>query len=160
MTRKKVLGAFAGVIVAVLGLTPTASASTQTVTAAPDCQFGSTYGTVVARDYLRTSGNTPVGKIMLCRDGNYKYWGFMLLTNPLTASQWGDAVLTRYRDGLQTFISCDSDGGNGKVLPGQTRCWTPKFTGLSGLNTFRAEATVTSSHTGNWYAYGTTIEAR
>ncbi|MFD8497323.1 hypothetical protein [Amycolatopsis sp. NPDC059657] len=154
----KVLGALTSTVVALVSLVPSASAQTA---AAPDCQFGNTYGVVVDRAYLRTqTGNVAIGKIQLCRDSDYKYWGFVLLNNPLTTSQWADAVLTRYRDGLQGSISCDSPGGNGKVLPGQTRCWTPKFTGLSRLYTFRAEATVTSSHTGDWYAWGSTSQTR
>lgn len=98
---------------------------------------------------------------MLCRDSSYNYWGFVLLNNPATASQYGDAVLTRYRaNDLPSSIGCESPGGNGIILPGQTRCWTPKISGLSGLYTFRVEGTVTSSHTGDWVAYGKTIETR
>lgn len=158
MKITRVLGTLASVVVAAVSLTPVASAQTAT---APDCQFESSYGAVVARGYLRTnSGNTLVGKIELCRDSSYRYWGFILLTTPLTASQYGDAVIGRTGNGLQTFVGCGSPGGNGEVLPGQTRCWTPKFNGVSSAYTFRAEGSVTSSHTGAQYAWGTTVETR
>lgn len=154
---KKIMGALTSAIVALVSLSPPASAQSA---AAPNCQFGNTYSTLVTWEYLKTRTDVAIGTIQLCRDSEYKYWGFVLLNNPLTASQWADAVLTRYREGLQSSISCDSPGGNGIVLPGQTRCWTPKFTGLSRLYTFRAEGTVTSSHTGDWYAWGGTNQTR
>ena len=109
---------------------------------------------------MTTDSGSSVGEIQLCRDGNYDYWGFILLDNSPTASQYGDAVLERTRSGLPSYVGCDSSGGNGIVLPGQTRCWTPKLTGLSGAYTFRAEGTLTSSHTNTTVAFGSTIETR
>ncbi|MGH3874975.1 MAG: hypothetical protein ACRDSR_26325 [Pseudonocardiaceae bacterium] len=154
------MGAAAMLAVAVVGLAPAASAQ---AAAAPNCQFGSTYGTVVSSALVtKDIGGNPIGKIQLCRDSSYKYWGFLLLNNPPTASQYGNAYIERYRDGsYESLVGCDSKGGNGIVVPpNQTRCWTPKFSGLSGHYTFDAIGFVNSSHTGNRYAYGQTPRKR
>ena len=157
MIRRRVVAVLAIVAGVVLGLAPQASAR---VAAAPNCQHGSGYGTVVDWDYVTTDAGAAIGTIQLCRDSNYNYWGFILSYYPLSASMWGDAILFRFRDGVQSTVGCDSPGGNGIVLPGQTRCWTPKLTGLSGAYTFRAEGSVTSSHTGTTYGFGYTAQTR
>lgn len=150
----RVLGALAVAVLAVAALAPAASA--QTALAAPNCQHGSTYGQLVKAASLGSYGT-----IQLCRDSGYNYWGFVLFNNPLTASQWGQAVIERHRDGFfYDSVDCDSPGGNGYVEPGQTRCWTPKFTGLSGRWTFVAEGRLTSSHTGAVIAWNRTVVAR
>lgn len=157
----KAIKVLAGVAVAVATATLLPAAADASVQAAPNCQFGGTYGVRVDYAYVVTDSGVSVGQIQLCRDGNYNYWGFLLLNNSPTASEYGDAVLERDRDGaMPSFVGCESTGGNGVVLPGQTRCWTPKLSGLSGAYTFRAEGTLTSSHTGITLAYNSTRTTR
>ncbi|PPK64291.1 hypothetical protein V5P93_001688 [Actinokineospora auranticolor] len=157
MVTGKVLGALTGATIAVVGLTPTASAE---VAAAAACQHTSGGGTTVSR--------APVpgyGEIQLCRDGDYRYWGFLVLNNPPSVSQYGQAYLRRYRNSVpypDTDFTCDSAGGNGKILPvpPQTRCWTPKLDGAAGVYTFEAEGRVYSSHTGTVLSRGYTARTR
>jgi len=137
---------------------------TSAMAAAPDCQFGNGYGLLVDSDPVYSPPDTTtrsIGRIQLCRDSDYQYWGFILLNNSPTASQYGDAEIGRYRDGnFESFVNCDSVGGNGVVVSGQRRCWTPKFTGVSGRYTFMAYGSLWSSHTGNKLADGTTARTR
>lgn len=125
-------------------------------------QWGSSYGKIVTTAPVRSEADrTRVGTIEICHDSNYNYWGFVIYSSPMTASQYAEVHLDRYRDGVwESQITCDSPGGNGSVMPGQTRCWTPKFTGLSGRWTFRAASFKYSSHTGDLLAWGRTIEDR
>ncbi|GAA3434823.1 hypothetical protein [Kutzneria kofuensis] len=155
----KALKIVAGAALVVAGtLSPAvAGASTQ---AAPDCEFGDTYGYRVDRGYVKTDSGTLVGQVQLCRDGNYNYWGFLLLDHSPTVSQYGNVVLERDRDGMPSFVDCDSPGGNHIVRSGQTRCWTPKLTGLSGAYTFLATGSLTSSHTNTTLAFGYTTKPR
>ncbi len=154
---KKILAAAGAAAIAVTGLTPAASAE---VAAAPDCQHGSSYGIVVEKVNL-TIGTTVIGRIDLCRDSGYQYWGFVLFNKPATASQYGQAAIVRY-DQVAYFsdVDCDSPGGNHKVMPGQTRCWTPKYDGRAGRWNFTAVGSLTSSHTGDVLAAETTMIQR
>ncbi|MEU4249109.1 hypothetical protein AB0F15_17040 [Amycolatopsis sp. NPDC026612] len=153
---KKVITAL-GVATAALGcLTPAASAQTQ---AAPDCQYGSSYGVVVQPTAAITAvvGGGRVGTVEVCRDSSYNYWGFAIYDSPMSASEYGQVYLNRFRDGALTeTITCDDPGGNKRIAPGQTRCWTPKLTGLSGRWTFQAYSEAYSSHTGALLATGHT----
>ncbi len=138
--------------------------TTSATAAAPDCQFGNSYGLLVDSDPVYSPPDTKtrsIGRIQLCRDSDHQYWGFILLNNSPTASQYGDAAIGRYRDGIfESFVSCDSTGGNGVVLSGQRRCWTPKFTGVNSRYTFMADGSLWSSHTGNKLAEGITARTR
>ncbi|VVJ17848.1 Uncharacterised protein [Amycolatopsis camponoti] len=154
-TIRKLIAAGLAAAAAVMVPVSSATASTQ---AAPHCQFGSGYGYLVDSDPIYSPpGNhsASVGRIELCRDSGYQYWAFILLDNPPTVSQYGDAEIARYRDGnVQNVLRCESPGGNGEVLPGQRRCWTPKIDGVSGHYKFIASGTLWSSHTGNLLADG------
>jgi hypothetical protein len=146
------------VVAAALAFAPTADASTQ---AAPDCQYGKTYGYRVDHQPILNDDNVSVGEVQLCRDSDYQYWGFVLFSHALTVSEYGDVVLERDHDGAYPgFVDCDSPGGNKTVMPGQTRCWTPKLDGRSGHYTFLAEGSLTSSHTGATIAFGYTVVPR
>ncbi|MEV4052007.1 hypothetical protein AB0J55_12570 [Amycolatopsis sp. NPDC049688] len=152
---KKVITAL-GVAAALGCLTPAASAQTQ---AAPDCQYGSSYGVVVQPPAPITAvvGGARVGTVEVCRDSNYNYWGFAIYNSPMTVSEYAQVYLNRFRDGTLTeTITCDNAGGNGYIEPGQTRCWTPKLTGLSGHWSFQAYSEKYSSHTGALLAAGHT----
>ncbi|MBB5938435.1 hypothetical protein [Streptomyces zagrosensis] len=137
------------------------SASAQTLVAST-CQFGNDTGRIVASAYIYRNDAPElgsVGRIAVCRDDAHNYWGYVGFAEKLTASQWAQATLYRQRDGsTTTSINCDSSGGNGKVMPNQRVCWTPKFTGLSGRYTFLAKGEMYSSHTGNRLALETTGE--
>ncbi|WP_370949065.1 hypothetical protein AB5J62_16345 [Amycolatopsis sp. cg5] len=131
MTMKRILAAAGCAIAAAVSLAPAATAQAE---AAPNCQYGDSYGTRVT-----SAAVGGMGAVQLCRDSSYRYWAFLLLTRSPSSGRHGQGYLERYRDGKwESYVTCDSSGGNGKVLPGQTRCWTPKFTGLSGHYTFRA----------------------
>ena len=142
-----------------LGVAVPASAQAQ---AAPDCQHKSGYGTIVkTAPVTALTGGTRVATVELCRDSAYNYWGFVIYTSPMTVSEYAQVYLQTYRDGSWVSdVTCDTAGGNGRVAPGQTRCWTPKVNGVSGSYTFRARSDKFSSHTGNLLAYGYTVVAR
>ncbi|WP_410660439.1 hypothetical protein [Amycolatopsis sp. lyj-112] len=156
---KKIIATLGISSAAVLCMAMPAAAHTQ---AAPDCQWGTSYGTIVTTAPVKAEADgSRVGTVEICRDSAYKYWGFVIYTSPMTASQYAQVHLGRYRDDVwESEITCDSPGGNKMVGPGQTRCWTPKFTGLSARYTFRAASFKYSSHTGDLLALGQTIEDR
>jgi hypothetical protein len=143
------------VCAAVLAFTPTASASAPPA-AGKTCQFVNETGKIVASTYLY-SGSEQVGRVAVCRDDSYNYWGYVGFIEKLTVSQWAQATLYRQRDGAPSgTITCDSNGGNGKVMPNQRVCWTPKVSGLSGHYTFLAQGEMYSSHTGKRLVFDTT----
>jgi hypothetical protein len=145
------------VCAAVLTLAPSASASTQSA-AGKICQFVNDTGTVVRSMPLYAEGDL-VGTIAVCRDDSYNYWGYVGFREKLTASQWAQATLYRQRDGGPSgTVTCDSNGGNGKVMPNQRVCWTPKVSGLSGHYEFLAMGEMYSSHTGKKLGFETTRE--
>lgn len=145
------------VCAAVMALTPAASASTESA-AGKTCQFVNETGTIVASMDLQGDGG-PVGTIAVCRDDSYNVWGYIGFREKLTASQWAQATLYRQRDGSAAgTYTCDSSGGNGRVMPNQRVCWTPKMSGLSGHYQFLAMGEMYSSHTGARLAFDTTRE--
>jgi len=145
------------VCAAVLALAPSASASTLSA-AGKTCQFVNETGRIVTSMSLY-AGSDLVGTVAVCRDDSYNYWGYVGFREKLTASQWAQATLYRQRDGSSTTsVTCDSSGGNGKVMPNQRVCWTPKFTGLSSHYQFLAAGEMYSSHTGTQLAFDTTRE--
>jgi hypothetical protein len=165
---RRILGVFACAVVAVVSLTPVASASAATTAAAPPCQhYGGTYTQRSTAPVTGSSG--AVGTIELCRDSNFNYFGFLILNNSPTASTYGQIFLYRYHSGVPspaTAFTCDSSpqgaptGGNGAIVQGQTRCWTPRLAGSAGAWTFEAKGTLYSSHTGDLLASGWTARTR
>jgi hypothetical protein len=150
---KKMMVAFAVASAAVLGLALPAAAD---VTASPDCQNSAGYQTVVSRAAVIATNDVVVGEAQLCRQGSL-YFGFVLYDQAMTASQYAQAYLDRYDNGVWVgTVSCDSSGGNGKVLPGQRRCWTPNLNGAAARYTFVASTFKYSSHTGDLLAWGDT----
>ncbi|MEV6448962.1 hypothetical protein [Amycolatopsis sp. NPDC051716] len=150
---KKTVAAFAIAGAAVVGLTPPASAE---VRSSPDCQNSAGYQTVVARAAVIATNDVIVGEVDLCRQGSL-YFAFVLFNQAMTTSQYAQAYLTRYDRGVRVgTVTCDSTGGNGKVLPGQRRCWTPNLNGDAARYTFVAAADQHSSHTGALLASGNT----
>ncbi|SMD22479.1 hypothetical protein [Kibdelosporangium aridum] len=163
---RKVIATLGVVSAALLGGVVPASAQTQ---AAPHCQWGNTYGTIVkppVESVFAVVGGARVGSVELCRDSSYNYWGFAIYDTPMTASQYAQVLLQIYRDGdWIKDVSCDTDLGNGNkgngyIAPNQTRCWTPKVGGVSGHYTFRARTDKYSSHTGALLASGRTVVTR
>ncbi|MEU4520414.1 hypothetical protein AB0F52_17155 [Amycolatopsis sp. NPDC024027] len=151
---KKTVAAFAIASAAVLGLTPAASAE---VRSSPDCQNSAGYQTLVTpRAAVIATNDVIVGEVQLCRQGSL-YFAFVLFNQAMTTSQYAQAYLTRYDHGAPVgTVTCDSTGGNGKVLPGQRRCWTPNLNGDASRYTFVAAADQHSSHTGALLASGNT----
>ncbi|WP_410612496.1 hypothetical protein [Amycolatopsis sp. lyj-109] len=151
---KKAMAVFAIASAAVLGLTLPASAD---VRSSPDCQNSAGYQTLVTpRAAVIATNNAIVGEVQLCRQGSL-YFAFVLFGQAMTASQYGQAYLVRYDHGTPVgTVTCDSSGGNGKVLPGQRRCWTPNLNGDATRYTFVASADQHSSHTGARLASGNT----
>ena len=149
------------VCAAVMALTPAASASEDSA-AGKTCQFVNDTGTIVSsmtlyRDDAPELG--PVGTIAVCRDDSYNVWGYIGFREKLTASQWAQATLYRQRDGSPSgTYTCDTSGGNGRVMPNQRVCWTPKMSGLSGHYQFLAMGEMYSSHTGARLVLDTTRE--
>jgi hypothetical protein len=144
---------------ALLGAMVPASAQTQ---AAPNCQFGSSYGTEVARAaVLSVPDDIRVGTVEVCRDSAFKYWGFVIYDVPMTASQYAEAWLNAYRDGQWVSqVKCSQTDPDDNVRPGQTRCWTPKVGGVSGHYTFSAYTEKYSSHSSALLASGGTVRDR
>jgi hypothetical protein len=161
----KIAGTLASVVVALAGLTSVAAAD---VAAAPNCQhYGGFYTERSSAPVTGSAGG--VGTIELCRDSDSNYWGFLILNHTPTTSTYGQVFLYRFHDGVPspaTPFTCDSApqgapvGGNGKILVGQTRCWTPRIEGSAGAWTFEANGTLWSSHTGELLASGWTARTR
>lgn len=156
---KKLIATLAVAAGALLGVAVPAAAQSQ---AAPDCQYGSGYWTIVTTAPVTAlTGGTQVATVELCRDSSYNYWAFAIYSSPMTVSEYAQVYLQVYRDGSWTGdFTCDSPGGNGYIAPGQTRCWTPKVVGVSGHYTFRARSDKFSSHTGSLLATGSTVRTR
>ncbi|MDJ0386375.1 hypothetical protein [Streptomyces sp. G-G2] len=112
-----------------VGVTTTATAANAAATVT-NCNSSSGPGTLVSSNYVRVAGNgAAVGAAQLCKSGAY-YWGYVVFYAPVQPNNWGQVRLDRYQGGTQVAAyTCDSAGGNGHVLPGQTQCWTPKING-------------------------------
>lgn len=142
---KRIAVIFCAVAMAMLGASGMATANAtgqENATAAADvvnCQYGSTYGTVVSAAYVKRYDGVNLGAIQLCKDSESKYWSFIIFYGPVPTGNWGYAYLLRYRDGIYVdAFGCNSPGGNKYVKPGQTRCWTPKIDAPSSSVTFLA----------------------
>lgn len=160
---KKVIAALAVASAAVLaqGLALPTSAD---VLANPDCQNNHGYQTVVkTAPVIATDGSgARVGTVELCREGSL-YFGFVIYNQAMTASQYAHGYLERYHNGGWVGIVACYDvagGGNGRVEPGQRRCWTANLNGDSTAYTFVASSSQFSSHTGSLLASGATANAR
>ncbi|HYU83165.1 MAG TPA: hypothetical protein VEK80_00050 [Kribbellaceae bacterium] len=95
----------------------------------------SCHGSVlVSADYVRMFGGSPVvGSIQLRRDSCYRYWGQVIMYEPMKPNTFAIAYIMKYTDGRRGKpISCDARGGNGRVTAGQTTCRTPKISARSG----------------------------
>jgi hypothetical protein len=114
------------------------AATAGAATAATNCNSSSGTGTVVSAAYVRIMGNGAApAAVQLCKSGAY-YWGYIVFYAPVQPNNWGQVRLDRYQGGTQVAAyTCDSAGGNGYVLPGQTQCWTPKINGGTS-DTFQA----------------------
>ena len=135
---------FVSVLMALLSMAGVANATDAArPAAAPNCQYGSSYGTVVSAAYVeRWDGKVNLGAIQLCKDGSSNYWGFVIFYDPMPTGNWGYAYLSRYVNGTRDGTwGCNSPGGNGFVDRGETRCWTPKIRSTSGAETFLARGT-------------------
>jgi hypothetical protein len=99
-------------------------------------------GEVVSAASVRRFGGSPVvGSIQLRRDSCSRYWAQVLMDDQMPPNAMAVAYLVRYRGGKKSStLSCDSHGGTGRVLPGQTTCRTPKVTSTGGEVTFIASA--------------------
>lgn len=80
--------------------------------------------TTKAYTNLLNGNNEKFGKVELKFSSTCKTaWAKITLDKP-AASDWNaNAWIKRNTDGKQ--LSCDSSGGNGRVLVGQTSCYTP-----------------------------------
>src|ERR1700741_2075520 len=156
---RKVIATLAVAGAVLLGAAVPASAQAQ---AAPDCQHGSSFGTIVKTAPVSgVAGGARVGPFELCRDSAYNYWGLVIYNSPMTASQYAEVYLNIYRDGTWVSdVACSDTGPEDNVRPGETRCGTPKVNGVSGHYTFRAWSDKYSSHTGALLATGYTVIAR
>jgi hypothetical protein len=126
----------------------------------PDCQNNDGFQTIVKTAPVTAINGVRVGTVELCREGSL-YFGFVIFNQAMTASQYAQAYLDRYDNGvLVGTVSCDDGGGNGQVLPGQRRCWTPNLNGAAVRYTFVASAYQFSSHTGDLLSSGGTVRAR
>jgi hypothetical protein len=98
--------------------------------AAPTCS-GSV---LVSADYVRLFGGSPVvGSIQLRRDSCYRYWGQIIMYEPMKPNTFAIAYIMKYTGGRRSDpISCDAPGGNGRVVEGQTTCRTPKISARNG----------------------------
>lgn len=156
---KKVIASLAVASAAVLGHALPASAD---VLASPDCQNNNGFQTIVKTAPVTATDGTGarVGTVELCREGSL-YFGFVIYNQAMTASQYAHGYLDRYSNGAWVGqVSCTSPGGNGRVEPGQRRCWTANLNGNSTGYTFVASSYQFSSHTGSLLASGGTVRAR
>jgi len=88
---------------------------------------------LVSADYVRLFGGSPVvGSIQLRRDSCHRYWGQIIMYEPMKANTFAIAYIMKYTNGRRSQpISCDAPGGNGRVVQGQTTCRTPKISAKS-----------------------------
>jgi hypothetical protein len=142
---------------ALLGLALPASAEV----IPPNCQNNDGYQQIVATAPVNALSNgARIGTVELCREGTL-YFGFVIFNSPMTVSEYAQVYFDRYDNGsLVGTVTCDSPGGNERVMPGQTRCWTPNLNGDAVRYTFRAWSDKYSSHTGALLASGATVRIR
>ena len=103
--------------------------TTGVVVYAPGAAAAGCSGSVlVSADYIRLFGGSPVvGSIQLRRDSCYRYWGQVTMYAPMRSNTSAMAFVTRFTDGVGSDpVSCDDDGGNGRVVTNQTTCRTPR----------------------------------
>lgn len=94
---------------------------------------GCTGSVLVSADYVRLFGGSPVvGSIQLRRDSCYRYWGQITMYDSMKSNTFAIAYVTRFTDGVAGDpVSCDADGGNGRVVTNQTTCRTPRVSARS-----------------------------
>jgi hypothetical protein len=89
---------------------------------------------LVSAGYVRLFGGSPVvGSIQLRRDSCHRYWGQVIMYEPMKSKTFAIAYIVKYTNGKAGKpISCDARGGNGRVVKGQTTCHTPRISGKAG----------------------------
>jgi hypothetical protein len=89
---------------------------------------------LVSAGYVRLFGGSPVvGSIQLRRDSCHRYWGQVVMYEPMKSNTFAIAYIVKYTNGKAGKpISCDARGGNGRVVKGQTTCHTPRISGQAG----------------------------
>jgi hypothetical protein len=118
---------------------------------------------IISAAYLRRFGGSPVvGSIQLRRDSCSRYWGVLIMYDPLPANAFATAYLIRYRGATAAAtLSCDSAGGTGRIRPRGTTCRTPLVTDPGGSLRFIASGH--EYHGGNGWArvsWGQTARVR
>lgn len=143
----KTLGAsmLSAVGLAVLGFAPVAGA-------APAPAAKCTGSVLVSASYVRLFGGSPVtGSIQLRRDSCYRYWGAIKMYQPMKKNTFAIAYIIRFNNGKKEKpISCDNRGGNGRVVQGQTSCYTPRVTGRPAQFRFVASGHEFQNGGGGW----------
>lgn len=134
------------------------SANAQTSAAVDNCNGHTLHS--ADNVVVRNSDIGAVGSVQLCRDGDN--WFAMIISHgPMPSGHWANAILRHYENGVPTGAqwSCDSPGGNGHVLPGQTWCMTPKIYSNATVITFKALGYEYFDESGGWdvYADGATL---
>lgn len=132
--------------VALMGMAATGTASAQSSISAVNCNHYSGGGILPrSANYVRDQGDgAATGAAQLCRSGS-TYWGYAVFYAPMPSTSWGQAYLIKYHNGVRVATyDCDTapqgppSGGNGWIRPGQTQCWTAKFSAPSTSDTFQA----------------------
>jgi hypothetical protein len=142
-----------GIVLSAVGLAVSGAALNAPVaTAAPAPVARCTGSALVSADYVRLFGGSPVvGSIQLRRDSCYRYWGQIIMYEPMKANTFAIAYIIKYTNGKAGKpISCDARGGNGRVVKGQTTCHTPRIAGRSSTLKFVASGHEFQNGGGGW----------
>jgi hypothetical protein len=101
-----------------------------------------------------TRNGAAVGAVQLCRDGD-RWFAIFISYRTMPSGHWANAYLDHYVNGVYSGAtwSCDADGGNDHVIPGQTWCVTPKIFSNSASVSFKAYAFEYYDPTGGWDIY-------
>ncbi|GAA0594502.1 hypothetical protein HPO96_07000 [Kribbella sandramycini] len=94
---------------------------------------------VASAAMLRDNRPPSWGTVRVMRDNCSNYWAEIRMSNKLPANAKANAFLVQHggsNDGR--VLSCDSSGGNGAVIQGQSTCRTPKIRATSNGITFHA----------------------
>jgi hypothetical protein len=107
---------------------------------------------LVSAGYVRLFGGSPVvGSIQLRRDSCHRYWGQVIMYEPMKSNTFAIAYIVKYTNGKAGKpISCDARGGNGRVVKGQTTCHTPRISGKAGSVRMAASGHEFQNGGGGW----------
>jgi hypothetical protein len=137
-----------GVVLGAFGL-----AAAGMVAAMPGASAASCSGSVlVSAGYVRLFGGSPVvGSIQLRRDSCHRYWGQLIMYEPMKSNTFAIAYIVKFTNGKAGApIPCDARGGNGRVVAGQRTCHTPRISGRSGSVRFAASGHEFQNGGGGW----------